>query len=68
MGAASGSLGASAVFPLNLLVVSYRPWLTDSEHDYKLKEQQCCHMSTTDYGMSFVERSNMKDLGDYLKG
>jgi solute carrier family 25 (mitochondrial phosphate transporter), member 23/24/25/41 len=45
MGAISGSIGASAVFPINLLVFCHFTAINVSAPDYRHKEQLCYHMS-----------------------
>jgi hypothetical protein len=67
MGAISGSIGASIVFPINLLVYLLVLLLMISGHDCKLREQRYCRTSTMVYLMSFIGLSNMRVLEDYSK-
>jgi hypothetical protein len=67
MGAISGSIGASIVFPINLLVYLSILLLTISGHECKLREQRYYHTSTMVYLMSFAGPSNMRVLEDCSK-
>ena len=60
MGAISGSIGASIVFPINLLVYLLVLLLTISGHECKIKERHYYRTSTQVCPMSLIEQSNMK--------
>lgn len=52
MGAISGSVGASSVFPINLLVCYEGEFVCNgSARDYRLRARPCCHMNIMGYPM-----------------
>jgi len=68
MGAISGSIGASIVFPINLLVWFCVEIRADvSERECKHRERLCFRMNMKDLEMSFGKHLNMKVFEDYSR-